>query len=165
MRENKMVKNKKAQEEMVGFALIIIVVAVIMLVFLGFSLKGQQKEAVENYEVDSFIQSFLQYTTDCRDNREYLSVQKLIFGCSNKESCLDGRESCEVLNSILIDIVQESWKTGEERPIKGYKLEINTNEEQILIIEQGNITRNFKGSSQDFYTRENFVEIFFNAYY
>jgi len=160
-----MIKNKKAQEEMVGFALIIIVVAVILLVFLGFSLKGQQKEIVESYEVDSFIQSFLQYTSDCRDNLEYLSVQKLIFECSNQESCLDGRESCLVLDSILSDIVQESWKTGEERPIKGYKLKINSNEEQILLIEEGNMTKNSKGSSQDFYKGGNSVEIFFNAYY
>jgi len=33
-------KPKRAQEEMVGFALIVVIVAVIMLIFLGFSIKG-----------------------------------------------------------------------------------------------------------------------------
>ena len=72
MKTNTMeIKRKKAQEEMVGFALIIILVAVILLIFLGFSLRDQEKETIESYEVESFIQSFLQYTSDCRDNLEF----------------------------------------------------------------------------------------------
>ena len=117
---------KKAQEEMIGFALIIIVVAVIILVFIGFSLKSPQKEAVESYEINSFIQSFLQQTSDCRDNLEYLSIQKLIFDCNDGEICLDGRNTCEVLDSTLRGITEESWKI-EESPIKGYNLEIISN--------------------------------------
>src|SRR3989338_8353081 len=94
---------KHAQEEMVGFALIIIVVAVILLVFIGFSIRKPQKENVESYEVANFIQSFLDYTTKCKDsaNLEYLSIQKLIFYCNNKETCLDGKDACEVLDSTL----------------------------------------------------------------
>jgi len=57
--------NKKAQEEMVGFALIIIVVAVILLVFLSIGLRKDGREDVESYEVASFIQSLLQYHTSC----------------------------------------------------------------------------------------------------
>ena len=117
---------KKAQEEMVGFALIIIIVAVILLIFLGFALRGQEKETVESYEVESFIQSFLHYTSDCRDNLEFLSVQKLISGCSNNVRCLDGRSTCEVLEPILKGIVEESWSTGADKPIKGYELRINS---------------------------------------
>ena len=65
---------KRAQEEMVGFALIVIIVSVILVIFLGFSLRDQGKENVESYEVESFIQSFLQYTSECRDNFNFLSV-------------------------------------------------------------------------------------------
>ncbi len=46
---------KKAQEELVGFALIIIIVAVILLFLIVFSLRSNEKEAVESYEVNSFI--------------------------------------------------------------------------------------------------------------
>ena len=158
-------KNKSGQEEMVGFALIIILVAVILLIFLGFALRSPQKESVENYEVNSFIQGFLQYTSDCRDNLEYLSIQKLIFDCNDHEMCLDGRNTCDVLNSTLTGIVEESWKIEGDRPIKGYELKISSNEEEILLIKNGNLTGNYKGSAQDFSRSGNSVEIFFTAYY
>ena len=158
----KMIRMKKAQEEIIGFALIIILVAVILLVFLGFSLRDQEKEAVESYEVESFIQSFLHYTSDCRDNLEFLSVQKLISGCSNNVMCLDGRLTCDVLEPILKGIAEESWSTGKERPVKGYELKINSFGEELLELKEGNITSNLKGSVQFL---PNNIEIFFTAYF
>ncbi len=159
------IKNKSGQEEIVGFALIIIIVAVILLVFLGLSLNTPQKEIVESYEVDSFIQAFLQYTTDCRDNLEYLSIQKLIFNCYDDEMCLDERDACNALNSTLIGIVEESWKVEGDRPVKGYELKIIIDEEEMLLVEKGNITQNYKGSMQDFSKSGKDCEIYFKAYY
>lgn len=158
-------KSKRSQEEIVGFALIIIIVAVILLIFLGFSLRSGQKEIVESYEVDSFIQTLLQYTTDCRDNLEYLSVQKLIFNCNSEEECLDGRSSCEALNLTLMEIVGETWMVGEGRPIQGHELEIIVDDAKMLFFKEGNITQNYRGSSQDFSRRGENYEIFFKAYY
>ncbi len=146
---------------MVGFALIIIVVAVILLIFVGFSLRNPEKEIVESYEVESFIQSFLQYTTDCRDNFKAFSVQKLISDCRNENLCLNGRESCQVLNLTLKEIVEESWRIGENLPIKGYELKIISDGEEMLKFKEGNITANSKGSVQHFPN----IEIFFTAYY
>ena len=156
-------KNKLAQEEMVGFAVIIIIVAVVLVVFLGFSLKNKQ-EKVESYEVDSFIQSLLQYTTGCKDNFEYRSVQDLIFDCSNKKTCSEGGDSCEILNSELKGILEESWKVEEETVAKGYELKIISNEKEMLSIEKGNITKNSKGASQEFFKTGNKVNIFFTIY-
>lgn len=156
---------KNAQEEMVGFALIVIIIAVILIIFLGFSLRKPQKEAVEDYEVNSFIQAVLQYTTDCRDNLEYLSVQKLIFNCNNEEICLDERDTCEVLNSTLNEIIKESWKIEGDRPVKGYELSILSNKKEILMLKEGNITQSYKGSMQDFSRSGNSVEIYFTTYY
>ena len=91
----KKITSKKAQEEMVGFALIIIIVAVILLVFLAISLNKSKKEDLGDNEVNSFIQSFLSYTTSCGEYSDsYYSIQKLITECVNYESnCLDGRET------------------------------------------------------------------------
>lgn len=147
-----------------GFALIIIIVSVILLFFFGFSLRDGQKQSVESYEVDSFIQGFLQYTTDCKDNSEYLSVQKLIFECDNEFICLDEREACDVLNSTLKDIADESWKTGQDRPVKGYELVISVNEEEILVFMEGNITNSYKGSLQDFAKGSDSIEVSFRVY-
>jgi len=157
-------KKNRAQEEMVGFALIIIIVSVILLVFLGFMLRKPQTELVESYEVNSFLQSMLQYTTDCRDNLEYCSVQKLIFDCNNNEMCLDGRNTCDVLNSTLSGIVEESWKI-QDRPVKGYELKILVNEGEMLVLKQGNVTRNYKGSVQPFERAGSSIEVYFTAYY
>lgn len=156
-------KFKKAQEEMIGFAVIIIIVAVVLVVFLGFSLKNKQ-EKVESYEVDSFIQSFLQYTTDCNDNFEYRSVQDLIFDCSNKKTCFGGEDSCEMLNSELTGILKESWKVEKGTLVKGYELKIMFNEEEMLSIEKGNVTKNSRGASQGFFKAGNSVKIFFTVY-
>ena len=153
---------KRAQEEMVGFVLIIVLVAVILLVFLGFALKNHGKNSVKSYEVESFIQSSLYYTSDCRDNLEFFSVQKLISECNNNERCLDGRSTCGVLKPILKGIAEESWKIGAERPIKGYEFEINSTKKEILNIKEGNITVNSKGSEQFL---PNDIKVSFIAYF
>lgn len=161
------IKNKKAQEEMIGFALIIIIVAVIMLVFLNLSLKSPEKQAVESYEVNSFIQAFLQYDTDCEETYEtnYLSVQELIFSCNDEEKCLDERDTCEVLESTLQEIADESWKIGINYPVQGYQMNITVDREELISFQEGNITQNYKGFSQDFTKRGSRIDILFTAYY
>jgi len=154
-------KSKRAQEEIVGFALIIIVVAVILLAFVGFSIRTQEKESVESYEVESFIQSTLQYTTDCSDNLEVLSVQKVVSKCERNEKCLNEKSSCEVLNSVLSGILNESWPVTKDTPVKGYELKITSGNETIAHFEEGNATSNSKGSAQ--YLQD--WEMVFTAYY
>lgn len=156
---------KKAQEEMVGFALIMIIVAVILLVLLSISLRKPQQEEVESYEVDSFIQAFLQYTSGCRDDFEYLDVQELIIDCNDGRVCVDGRDTCEVLGSTMEGIVEESWNVGTDRPVVGYELKILSESGEILSISEGNQTQNYKGSSQNFFKRSNKFDISFIAYY
>ena len=154
--------NKKAQEEMIGFALIIVLVAVILLVFLSFSLRNPEKKLVESYEVESFVLSFLQYTTDCESRGEPRSIQKLISDCDKEKMCEDEKEACEVLNSTINELLKESWKIGENRPIKGYNLEITSGEKEMIKIDEGNKTRNSKGFAE--YLPED-VSIIFEAYY
>ncbi len=162
-------KSKRSQEELIGFVLIIVIVAIILLVFLGFSLRNNsQKETVESYEVESFIYVSLQYTSDCKNNFEYLSIQKLISSCVREENCLyeeQEKNSCEVLNSTLKNILKESWPIGDERPVKGYKFNITSEGLGIISLSEGNFTGNSKGSSQDFIIRGNTIDIFFKAYY
>lgn len=155
-------KTKKAQEEMVGFAVIVIIVSVILVIFLGFSLRDQGKEDVESYEVESYIQSFLQYTSECKDNFGFLSVQELIYDCNNNKICLDGKKTCDILDETLKDITKESWRIGKERPVKGYELKINGLNKNILEFKEGNITGNSKGALQYL---PNSIEITFTAYY
>lgn len=156
---------KSGQEEMVGFAIIMIIVGVILLIVLSLSLRSSNKESVESYEVESFIQSLLQYTTDCRDNLEYLSIKKLIFNCEDNDVCLDKRDSCEVLNENLENILKETWKVEGDRPVKGYEFKILVADEEMLLIEEGEITGNSKGAVQDFPRGGKNYFVYFNAYY
>ncbi len=158
-------RSKLGQEEIVGFTLIIIIVAVILLVILGFSLRGKGREAVQSYEVGSFIQTSLQYTTDCYDGIEYLPIQKLIFECESENLCEDERKACDVLETTLTDISEKSWKVSEETPVKGYKIRIVTGEREILRIKQGNETNNYKSSMQSFSRSGVDYDVSFSVYY
>lgn len=158
-------KNKLGQEEIVGFALIIIIVAIILLVVLGLSLRGKGREAVQSYEVGSFIQTSLQYTSDCYSSIEYLPMQKLIFECERENQCNDGRETCDVLDSTFTDIAEKSWKVGEQTPVKGYKIRVVTEEREILLIELGNQTNNYKSSMQSFSRQGIDYEVSFRVNY
>ena len=155
-------KSTKAQEEIVGFALIIIIVAVVLLFLLSFSLNSPKKESIESYEADNFLQSALQYTSKCEISSINRSVQNLIFDCVDNEICSNEINSCEVLNSTLREISGESWKTGENNPLKGYELRITENDNEVLGIKEGNITENYKGALQELPGR---IKITFKAYY
>ena len=151
---------KKGQEEMVGFALIIIIVAVIILIFISLTLTKPKAEEIESYEVESFIQALLQYTTDCEYNYEYLSVEKLISRCKTSNKCLDERDTCSVLNEIIDNILNQAWKI-ENRPPEGYNFTIMSGEDAIISLSKGNQTGNYKGAVQ-FYKE---TDIYFRVYY
>ena len=159
-----LLSNKIGQEEMVGFAIIIVIVSVIMLIFLGFMLKSPSKEIVESYEIESFIQSSLQYTSDCESQLGFLSIQDLIMTCETNGMCLDKRDSCVVLNSTLNDLITRSWNVGEKSAVKGYKLKIIVNEQEKLTLQAGNETINYKGGFQDFARRGKNYEVYLNIY-
>ena len=146
--------NKKGQEEMVGFAVILVIVAIIFLIVIGFVLRKPHKSNIESYEVESFLGAGLQYTTDCEDYSEFMDIQRLVISCGENNLCLDGRNSCEVLNSTLNYLINASWNVGEKSPIKGYNLEVNkllgATKEKLLILSKGNETVDSKGDFNEF---------------
>jgi len=155
---------KRAQEEMIGFVLIVIIVAVFILIFIGFMISRPEKQAVESFEAESFVQSILQFTTDCRDNLEFLSIDSLINKCQKKENCLDERYSCEVLEKNLNEIISKSWNL-ENSLVKGYSLIILSNKQPILTIQQGNSTSNSIGAVQSFVRSGVSTEVDFEVSY
>jgi hypothetical protein len=144
--------NKKAQDEMVGFAVIVIIVGVIFLIAIGFMINTPDKTVVQDYEIESFIQSSLQYTTDCQNNLGFTSLQETIISCENGEICLDGKSSCEVLNSTLDNIIKKGWNVGSQSAVKGYEFDVQIGEESNLSLsfKDGNQTSNYKSAFQNF---------------
>lgn len=155
---------KKAQEEMIGFVLIVIIVAIFILIFMGFMISRPEKQAVESFEAESFVQSLLQFTTDCRDNLEFLSLESLINKCQKKEKCLDERETCEVLEKNIKEIISKSWNL-ENSAVKGYDLTITSNKQELLKIQDGNSSSNSVGAVQSFVRSGISTEIEFEVFY
>ncbi len=159
-------RSKIGQEEMVGFAIIMIIVFVIMLVFLGFSMSNSDKEAVESYEAQSFLQSMLAYTTSCDDHKEvYLKTRDLIFKCDSNKTCVNGNSSCEILVTTLRGILMESWNVEGNSSIKGYSLKIGSEGKELVSLERGNVTRNSKGAGEGLPRGGKTIEVSFVAYY
>ena len=155
---------KRGQEEMVGFGLIVGIVAVILLFVLVFYLRSDSEE-IESYEINSFIDSFLQYTTDCEFRGENLEIKDLILECEGDWICADGRGACSVLNYTLKEVIESSWRVGNATPIKKYELNIKINDEDLIFLEKGDFTRRFKGGYIGFDRRSSSVRIFFRVYY
>lgn len=165
----RLLSGKAGQEEMVGFGLILILVAVIFIVVISVYIK-KSSEPVVDYESNSFIQSVLQYTTECEEsNLENLSVQELIFQCQEKDPCeYRNMDPCKILNDTLRGIIRESWEVNSKTPVKGYFFIINISngidEEQFVNLTKGVVTKNYRGSEQDFFESGVYVKILFNVY-
>lgn len=165
------VNPKRGQEEMVGFALILIIVAIIFIVVISIYIRKTQ-EPIEDSEAKSFIQSVLQYTTTCEEsNLENLSVQELIFQCQEKDPCEYGNyggDSCRILNETLKNLIKESWEVNQNTAIKGYFFAVNISdgidEEQLIVMTKGVVTNNYRGSLQDFAKSGTYVKIFLKIY-
>ena len=160
-------KHKNAQEEIVGFSMIIVIVAVILIIFLSLSLKNPQKDTVESYEVESYLQSLLQKTTDCRsmDNLRNYSIKDVMFRCYGNETCLDNRKMCDVLVRELGVTSNQSWDISRDSPVKGYTLDLTVNGEQLKTLGYGNVTRSSKGASQELTRNSNMFNLEFKVYY
>ena len=139
--------NKKGQEEMVGFVLIVILVSVVFLVFLGiFVNKNKVAVQSESVEIYQFLESIMEYTTDCAISYEpdYSNIKELILECYSGSICLSEKQACAVLNETLSEILSASWLVGEERDQKGYifKADYSTNltNAEIIRIDNGQCT-------------------------
>lgn len=150
---------------MVGFALIIIMVAIILVVFLTISLK-KSNNVEESYEIGSFLESMLDYTTNCSmsTNVNYISVDRLIYECSELSVCKNGLSSCQVLNETLSEMIPIAWPVGETSQFKAYEFLIfsGIQPEPMVNLTSGQLTNASRGASQ--YLTKN-TSIFLTVYY
>lgn len=143
--------SKKAQEEIVGFVAIVLVVVVIGLLFLSFSLQPSVPQ--KSTEISSFLDSAMQYTTDCAIGYQpnYLSLKDLIADCYAQAGaqCLNGKEVCSYLNQTIAGILDASYPIGTESNKKGYQFgsvyalnTTNSNQTDVISISAGNCSSN-----------------------
>lgn len=141
---------RKGQEEIVGFVLIVVLVAIIFLVFLGIYLR--QKTPVnqkESKDVSQFLESAMEYTTECAVSAEpdYSSLGRLVRDCQSRAICKpSGRDACDVLKETISKIVESSWNIGEGNPDTGYifnaTYKSDYTSEEIVFIQKGTCSVN-----------------------
>lgn len=132
--------NKKGQEEVMGFVLIVLIIIIIGVVFFAFSLrKSGESVWQKSSEADDFLNSILAYTTDCKPSSggAYLSVKELVRECADKSStqytCGDITSSaCKAANSTISAIFKELQADVSDRPVHGYNLTV-TNAPSIAV--------------------------------
>lgn len=142
-----MKRNKKGQEEMVGFVLIIIIVTIAVVMLLLFS--SRKSSGIESsQEVENFLQASSYFTTSCVADEESFSLKKLIVACKNNERCDNGQASCEILDSTIKSLIDSGW--GAVGNYNGYELQIylrsKDNNETVSILQNkaGNLTGNWQ---------------------
>jgi len=169
-------KNCKAQNEIVGLVVIVMLVIVIGVIFLALSISKGNTVQKTSVEISDFMQSSMHYTTECAKGfiPNYHSLQDLIKSCYRNEKCLDGKESCSVLNETFKKILSESFQVSETGGKRGYQVEIyykDLNEdmpdEPILKIDEGvfaNCTSSV-GASQSVFIDNGNINIDLNLCY
>ncbi len=157
--------SKKAQEEIMGFGIILLLIAVIGIVFLSISInKNAQKQQLEDYEISSFLKAMMETSTSCEKNTKYLSIKDIAFECQRNYLCYDGDDSCDVFNNTVKEIMSESWDVGVNNSIKGYNLLIQSEDETLLNISSGSSTSSYKGASQNYAKSLDEINVFLKVY-
>jgi len=139
-------KKAKAQQEAVGFIVIILIVVIAGVIFLGISLR-KPIEKINDPEINNFLSSSSRYTSSCAKTYEpnYLDLGELSYECFNMNSvCLDNKKACDVLNSTYFEMVSKFKPAGTLRYYSlsfGYKQEINETGREFLRIESGNSSK------------------------
>jgi len=113
-------KRKKAQQEVMGFVVIVLLVIVIGIMIFTFSLQRSLRKPsyIEDIRVNDLMNSIMQYSTGC----EFEDVKGIIERCYNSEKC-GNQDACDYLNEELRKILNATL--GKEREygnIIGYKL-------------------------------------------
>jgi len=114
---------KKAQQEIVGFVLIVVIVVVGLMVFLLISI-GNNPEVQDSLEVKNMLSSILRTTSSCAIVYEpdYDSYEDLFKSCHKNKVCSNlGENSCEHLKENLEEIIDELIKS--EAKVESYQID------------------------------------------
>ncbi len=163
--------NKKGQEEIVGFVAIVLIVSIMMIVFLGIFLR-KDKTGTGNVETSQFLDALMETTTSCSNNGgfSFKRYSELVKFCNEGGLC-DGKNSCEVLKNYTKEMIEKSWKFGNENTKKGYIYEMKytseeSNEIELFVIDgKGPAgTTKYVGSKREIQVNDGVIEFELKIY-
>lgn len=149
---------RKAQEEIMGFVLIVVLLVIVGVIFLGIRLRNPEPVQRESELIYRFIESSMEQTTDCKtsESGNFWTLDSLIRDCHTyNNECISGDKTCDIVENALKDILNSTWQVGPDFPFKGYEIEIsysfNSSEQQqfedILNLSGGLCENAYSGSS------------------
>jgi len=113
-------KNKKAQQEIFGFVIIILLVIVIGVIILAFSLQRSMRKPTfaQDIKVSDFMNAIMRYTTSCNNKK----LSDVIVMCSNGENCggPSNLGACDYIGAELQKILNASFPALEYGYLNGY---------------------------------------------
>jgi hypothetical protein len=137
-------KGSKAQQEMVGFVLIVVIVIVGLMVFLVISLKNSP-ENDKSVEVGNMLDAVMKQTTDCAIVYEpdYDNFEDLFKSCYKGDRCSNlGESACDYLNESIREVFDGIFAT--EATISAYRFELSVKDGEshsgLLEVYEGNCT-------------------------
>ena len=140
-----MMRKSKAQQEIIGFVLIIVVVAIVGLIFLSLTVLRAETRQESSVELSNLLQATNYYTTDCAISQipDYEDIEGLVkeYYRNKNRLCLNEKTIKETLEPTLERIISDSLQVYEDSPNKAYMLNISYFDEEtyeeILSIEEG----------------------------
>lgn len=118
-------KNKSGQEEFVGFAIIMVIIAIIGVIFLGIMMRqgSGDSQAYRSVDAENLLGSMMQVTSSCVESPPFFrEMRDLVKDCDEDRECEDGRLACDVLEEEVswnLDKAMES-----DNKIKGYNFKV-----------------------------------------
>lgn len=136
--------NKKAQEESMGFVVIVLLILVVGVVFLGLSLRNHKTPVQQQQALSDLTWSVLSYTTNCTISGETRDVWHLAQECNSRpgQQCDDNAQGvCDALNVTTRDILNNvigKNLTLSNQYVHAYSFVISMPGSDKLDIKQGN---------------------------
>ncbi|NPE27047.1 hypothetical protein HNV12_03530 [Methanococcoides sp. SA1] len=140
--------NRKAQQEIVGFVLIVVLVMVGLMVFLIISVRNAP-ETTDSLEISNMIDSILRTTSECAVVYEpdYDSYEELFKSCYKNDGCSNlDRSACDFLNESFGEIVEVLIES--EANLRGYEVEFFVKDGEGLLRWSGGNCSSFSSGAQ-----------------
>jgi len=114
--------NNKAQHEIAGFVIIVVIVAVIGVIVLSLMINRGEVSKTTSVEIENLLIAITQKTSNCSGNLGYYTIDELTSACYNNRQCLEGQSACTALEQELTNIIDKSLNPSPEAINKGYTL-------------------------------------------
>ena len=141
--------DKKAQQEIVGFVLIVVLVMVVMMVFLIISVRDSGEEVLST-GVSNMLDVLMKTTTECAIVYEpdYDDFEDLVKSCYKEDDCSNlDMSACDYLNESLREVV--SAMVLSDAAVLGWNVDFSEREGAgILRWSEGNCTSGISGAQR-----------------